>query len=109
MTPEERNTYADAADAAMVHPLVQDVIDEYAGNMEHVLAPGERSVWRYGLMKCLNAATQVARAQALGIDPYALVMSAQEQTAQMERMVEMAHEAGIPVIEIQLPRDEQPS
>ncbi len=57
--------HANAANEALEHELVRQVMEEYAGNMGFKLD----GLPRYGLMKVASYAAQVARAQAFGFDP----------------------------------------
>jgi hypothetical protein len=68
LTEAEKRVYATASDVAIEHPLVQDVMEEFAGNMGFKL----EGLPAYGLAKVAAYAAQVARAQALDVDPDAL-------------------------------------
>lgn len=59
------NATADAGDKALAHPLVQLVIKEQLGNF----GAKDNGLVSYGLHKIAAYAAQVARCQALGIDP----------------------------------------
>ena len=57
--------HANEAERVLEHELVKDVMEEFAGNMKFSLS----GLPAYGLAKVVCYAAQVARAQALGIDP----------------------------------------
>lgn len=58
--------HANAAAFAVAHPIVVDVMDEYAHNMRFHPTDGLPA---YGMHKVAQYAAQVARAQALDINP----------------------------------------
>ena len=65
MSHEERHAFANEAAKALDHDLVKNVMEEFAGNMRFELT----GLPAYGLAKVAIYAAQVARAQALGINP----------------------------------------
>lgn len=65
---------ADEAEKALQHPFVVDAMQEFADNMRFKLD----GLPSYGLHKVAGLAAQVARAQALGIDPDTLRLTPQE-------------------------------
>lgn len=69
---EDKQLFANAAEEAVYHPLVRDVCQEYVDNMKlngHKM-DGFPTIM---LDKIATYAAQVARAQALSIDPQVLV------------------------------------
>lgn len=74
MADNWKDHHADEAGKALDTRLVQEVMEEFAGNMGFKLD----GLPKYGLMKVAMYAAQVARAQALGFDPELLVMSDEE-------------------------------
>lgn len=93
MTDWKRD-HANAAEHALDHPVVRDVMDEYLGNMQ---ARGS-ALARYGLVKCMSYVAQVARAEALGIDPDTLRTTPEEAAGHMSALADAARRAGKPVI-----------
>lgn len=65
MNSVQKNDHANKSDKALKHPLVIDVIDELIDNLGKKGDP----LVKYGITKVAMYAAQVARAQALGIDP----------------------------------------
>lgn len=74
---------------------VESVMEEYASNMGF---DPKHGLPAYGMMKVAMYAAQVARAQALGIDPELLRMSGEEQNSEILRRAAEAAFAGVPVI-----------
>lgn len=90
--------HADEAEKGFEKPLVKGVVEEFVENMRRNygvdLSEGLPS---YGLHKCMAAAMQIARAEALGFDPELLRLGADEATEQQLRLARMAAELGKPV------------
>jgi hypothetical protein len=86
---------AEDAGKAIRHDLVVDVVDEQIDNISQ-FGNAPVNLLRYGLMKIALYAAQVARAQALGIDPELLRMSAGEANSEALRMAAEAVAQGIP-------------
>lgn len=86
MTPADRQAYADAADAAIDHPIVVAEIDRLLDN----LGWPKGSIVEMGLAKLAATAAQVARAHALDVDPDGLRMSIDEQR---ELLRSLSHDA----------------
>lgn len=84
MNIDEKQQFANDAEQAIIHPLVQDVIDELLLNLN---SPRDTLV-SYGIHKVANTVAQVARAQALGIDPEILHVTPDEANDLMMRCVE---------------------
>jgi hypothetical protein len=85
--------HANEAEKALRHPLVQSVMEEFAGNMGFRL----EGLPAYGMAKVASAAAQVARAQALGFDPVLLRLSSSEADEEVLRLARIAAERGVPV------------
>ena len=67
---QQRREHANAAEAAVLHPITEYAIEELMLNLRNNCGLRELdSVVRYGVVKVATYAAQVARAQALGIDP----------------------------------------
>lgn len=95
MTPDEKRQMAEAASEACGHPIVAETIVEYAANMG--ITGG---LPLYGLHKVAAVAAQVARAEALGIDPNDLLLDAEERAAAALAFTEQAVAQGVPVIAV---------
>lgn len=96
-----RQKHANEAEKALKHELVEDVMKEFAENLQRnpdVAREGwDSAQFRYGMMKIGAYVAQVARAEALGFDPELLRPSSEEADEQMLRKAQMAVEAGKPV------------
>jgi hypothetical protein len=93
-----KQDFANDADKALSHPIVNDAVDEYVDNMLHNHGVDlDKGLPRYGFMKVRHAVALVARAQALGIDPDLLRLSNDEADAQIIEIARQAHKAGKPV------------
>lgn len=99
MTDDWRNHHANEAGKAWTHPMVAEVMQEYADNMGFDSKVGLPA---YGMMKVAMYAAQVARAQALGIDPELLKMTADEQNSELLRRAAEASFRGVPVYMIEM-------
>lgn len=68
MTPAEKQAFADEASKAADHPIVQNILDEARDNLSrnHKVSA---DIVEWQVAKVANVVAQVARAQALGIDP----------------------------------------
>jgi len=92
MDAEAKERFADEASKALDHETVQNVMKEYADNMNFVL----EGLPAYGLQKVAHYAALVARAQALGIDPDELRYSRDEaNSALLETAARMVYK-GVP-------------
>lgn len=91
-----KRQHADEAEKALRHPIVQRVMEEFADNMGFELD----GLPRYGLMKVAGYAAQVARAQALGIDPESLRTTAEEHNEHMLDLAALFQEQCKPVVAI---------
>ena len=89
-----RQEHANEAEKALRHHLVQYVMEEFANNMGFKLD----GLPKYGLMKVASYAAQVARAQALGIDPEDLRSTPEEHDRQMLDLVALFQEQCKPVV-----------
>ena len=94
MTSDEKQAFANEAEKALDHPLVRDVIEEFADNMGFAL----EGLPFYGIMKVAMYTATVARAQALGIDPDELRHTPEEADAAMLRKMHAAVDAGVPTM-----------
>ena len=70
MNSQEKQDHADMSELAIDHPFVVDAVDLVMRN----IGTNDNLV-RFGLFKIASVAAQVARAQALGIDPEELRMT----------------------------------
>lgn len=94
-----KQEHANKANDAFKHELVIGVVDEYLDNLSHNFGvPKDDAFARYGLKKCMSYAAQVARAQALNIDPDLLRMDSAEIDDAQLRLIEIAQQEGKPVI-----------
>lgn len=89
MTDDWKQKLAEDADGALKHDLVTSVIDEYIDNMSPVVDLS-KGLPRYGLTKIAHYVAIVARAQALGIDPDLVRLSATEANKQMLALAKRA-------------------
>lgn len=81
MTDDFRKDAATAADEALRHPLVVDVMAELRSN----LGVSDDGLPAYGIAKVAHYAAQVAYAVALDVDPNVLRMSPSEaRSVQLE-------------------------
>lgn len=104
MTPDEKRAFANEIDKAIFHPMVEEVMEEFAFNMRFE----NRGLPKYGMRKIAAYAANVARAQALGIDLDDLRMTDEESGEAMMRMAQAAADAGKPVIVVTVPEEDQP-
>lgn len=85
--------HANEADRVLAHPLVEQVMAEFADNMGFELS----GLPKYGLAKVAHYAAMVARAQALGFDPELLRLTPGEATSEQLRLAAEAALLGVPV------------
>ena len=85
--------HANEADKVIDHPLVQQVMAEFANNMGFDLS----GLPKYGLAKVAHYAAMVSRAQALGFDPELLRLTPNEATSEQLRLAAEATLLGVPV------------
>ena len=88
-----KQLHANESEKAIQHPVVQDAIDELLFN----LGRKRDSLPHYGISKVASYAAQVARAQALGIDPDLLRQTDDEADQAMRDLARRATEAKVPV------------
>jgi hypothetical protein len=94
MSDDWKQQHATEAEKALEHPIVASAIAELRDN----LGISENSpLPAYGIVKVATYAAQVARAQALGIDPEALRLTADEVRSEMLRLAAEAAFDGVPV------------
>jgi stalled ribosome rescue protein Dom34 len=99
MATKWKQDHANASEHAFKHELVVGVIEEYLDNLSHNFGVSKDDAFvRYGLKKCMSYAAQVARAEALNIDPDLLRADAAAITEQQTIIIEEAERAGVPVI-----------
>ena len=98
MTSDEKQAFANEAEKALSHKLIEDVVDEallnHNGNSERT------GLLYYSLMKVAMYTATVARAQALGIDPDELRSTREESTKGMLRQARAFVAAGKPVLRV---------
>lgn len=92
-----KRDHANASEAAIRHPMVLEVMQEFADNMGFKF----EGLPRYGLMKIASYVAQIARAQALGFDPDLLRLSDEEANAQLLATARQAVAAGKPVLRVE--------
>ncbi len=92
-TKDWKQTYADAADATLAHPIVDRCMAELRMN----LGVSDDGLPAYGIAKVAAYAAQVARAQALGVDPELLRVTSEEANSLTLELAAEASLAGIPV------------
>ena len=102
MTPEQKQAFANEAEQALQHPLVEECIDELLGN----LGLRGQALPRYGIRKVAHYAATVARAQALDIDPDALRTDAAEIAERRAMLTDAAIKAGKPVFVVAPDREQ---
>lgn len=91
-----KKIHADEAEKVWRHKLVQDVLDEFAGNMGFK----REGLPEYGLMKIVNYVAQCARADALGFDPELLRHTPEEAEAAILDRARRMVLAGKPVLRV---------
>lgn len=96
MTSEEKQAFANEAEKALSHPLVEEVVDEALENH----GGDKQSLLYYSFMKIAMYTASVARAQALGIDPGDLRNTREESIEQMLGRARRLVAKGMPVIRI---------
>lgn len=107
LTPEDKKNFANEANNVLDHPIAKDVIDEFKDNLKrNPDVKPDSGLWNYGLMKILTHVSQIARAQALGIDPEQLRMSEEEQAAWCELLAQTASDAGKDVFVVTPPSED---
>lgn len=93
MSLDWKQKHANDSEEAANHTIVQRACLEFANNMGFDFS----GLPRYGLLKIANYAAQVARAQALGIDPQLLTLTEDEARSEAYRIAAMAVEQGVPI------------
>lgn len=96
MTGDEKQAFANEAEKALSHKLVEDVVDEALTNH----GGDKSSLLYYSLMKVAMYTATVARAQALGIDVDELRSTREEATEGMLRQARAFVAAGKPVLRV---------
>lgn len=82
--------FSDMAAVALEHPLVQNVLDEFALNMGFK----REGLSEYGLMKIVNVVGQVSIAVSRNIDPDLLRATPEDWAAEAARRFQVMAEAG---------------
>lgn len=99
--PDWKQKHADACDAILDEPVVQDVITEQVRNVTQDFAPGDvcsrHIVTALCLRKIAVYAAQVARAHALGIPVDLLKLTPEEAR---EALLRFAQATGADVVEL---------
>lgn len=96
MTSEEKQAFADEAEKALSHRMIEGVVDEALFNH----GGDKSSLLYYSLMKVAMYTASVARAQALGIDPDELRSTPDEANEHMLRRARSFVAAGKPVLRV---------
>ncbi len=94
MTTDWKQDFANEAEQAVLHDLSQETIDELLVNLKL----DRNGLPYYGILKVCNIVAQVARAQALGIDPETLRMTSEESVAAFRNRMAVFVNAGLPVV-----------
>ena len=111
VTDDWKQKHANDAEKALKHEMVERVMHEFADNLKHnpdVAAAGWNSaLFRYGIKKVGSYVAQVARAEALGIDPELLRATDEGISEHRRRLIEAAVGAGKPVIVVEAGESEE--
>ncbi len=94
MTTDWKQDVANEAEQAVLHDLSQETIDELLDN----LGTDRNGLPYYGILKVCGIVAQVARAQAIGIDPDTLRMTDEESGAALRNRMQAFMDAGLPVV-----------
>jgi Rad3-related DNA helicase len=97
-----KQEFANKASKALSHELSERVIDELLLNLN----ADRGSLQHYGILKTADTIAQVARAQALDIDPNTLKLSPEEAHDELVRVVERFEDTGKPVLIVEGSKDE---
>lgn len=101
--PDWKQIHANESEKAIEHEIVTNIVDELMLNLSNNFkVPKDHPFVRRNAFKIANAAAQVARAQALGFPPEALLLTPDESSAAILRQAEAAVRAGRPVAVIAL-------
>ncbi len=96
-----KKKHANDSERAIDHYIVKPILEEFEDNLRHnpdVAAKAfDSALFRYGFRKCLSYVAQIARAEALGIDPETLRGRPEEITERQMELARMAVEMGKPV------------
>ena len=98
-----KKSHANEAEAFADHRLVEDVLDEFAMNMNFK----REGLPAYGLMKIVNYVAQVVLARARGFEPELLSMTESEADEVQLRIMQAFAEAGKPVVVVVAPSERQ--
>lgn len=98
MTGDEKQAFANEAEKALDHELVQKVIDESMENLSNYGIAMDNKLVRRGFLKVAMYTATVARALAMGIDPEELRMTPLESNQSILEQTRRVSERGIPVV-----------
>lgn len=88
-----KNAHANEADEFAKHELIDDVLTEFAGNMNFK----REGLPEYGLQKIVRYVAQIVLARARGFDPDLLRSTPEEVTEHQLALLRAFEEAGKPV------------
>lgn len=94
MNAAEKNAHADEANAFADHVFVDEVLTEFADNMNFE----RKGLPEYGLKKIVRYVAQVVLARARGFEPEVLSMTDEEYMEFQRRQINALVDAGVPVI-----------
>jgi hypothetical protein len=94
MNTEQKNAHAAEARRFAEHEFIEDVLTEYAINMNFE----RKGLPEYGLKKIVHYVAQVVLARARGFEPEVLTMTDEEHHAYSLRLADAFLDAGKPVI-----------
>src|SRR5690606_31814571 len=89
-----KQAHADEAERFAQHPLIEDVLSEFADNMNFQ----RKGLPEYGLWKIVGYVAQVVLARARGFEPDVLRMNNDEFMEVQRRRMNHLVDAGVPVI-----------
>jgi len=95
---EDKQAFANEAEKALDHELVQSVWDEAWFNWGRRLGQGAKPLFYYTLAKVSMYTAIAARAQALGIDLQELKLTPDEAAYEMGRKAAQLLQSGTPVL-----------
>ncbi len=101
MTTDWKQDFANEAEQAVLHDMTDRVIGELLDNLQ----TDRNGLPYYGILKVCNIVAQVARAQALGIDPETLRMTSEESVAALQNRLQVFVDAGLPVVGVVVDSD----
>lgn len=102
MTPEQFATIENATHRTLDTPEIQEVMEEFAGNMNFEL----RGLPEYGLRKIVLHAAMIGAAFATGQSIEDLKASPDEVTKSQRQLIEAFSKEGLPIIVVVSPSSE---